>query len=314
MRIVHLSDIHFGCWDTRLSALFDKRILGQLNYLLRRCHQQRFVYLTHALARVRALMPDVVVLTGDITSVGSPPEFALALETLRPLYDHNSFDLIYTPGNHDAYVRNSACCKRLEHAFQVLNQGRYQRTDMPYELERNPCRFMIIDGAVPSNWLRSNGQLSGSTVERVNAWADAPATANTVRVLIGHFPLRDRQGCDLGWRRRLVGCDPLYQRLADTRIDLSLCGHIHHPFVRRESGGGLEICAGALTVAGKLNVIDVTPADGTVHQFWEDVTGNKATGVPIADVIAPARVPQTGQLPACCSSAGTAVETATETT
>ena len=66
MRIAHFSDIHVGRWPQEIRAHFDKRLLGSLNYRLRRSHQFSRDFLPRALCQLRMLAPDWVVCTGDL--------------------------------------------------------------------------------------------------------------------------------------------------------------------------------------------------------------------------------------------------------
>ena len=71
VRIVHLSDIHFGCENTAALDEVRRQILDQ--------------------------PPDLVAVTGDITQAGYPREFAAARDWLDAL----PCPTISTPGNHD---------------------------------------------------------------------------------------------------------------------------------------------------------------------------------------------------------------------
>ena len=133
MRIVHFSDIHIGCWPRSPKAFLDKRILGALNHALRRRQRFRADRLERALIRVRRLSPDWIFCTGDITTIGTPEEFAAACEALKPFIDTVGGRFVYIPGNHDAYVRDAACRAALAEAFPgehdtAVSTGRQRRT------------------------------------------------------------------------------------------------------------------------------------------------------------------------------------------
>ena len=71
MRIVHLSDLHFGRHDPEIVAGLAAEIAE------------------HA--------PDLVVVSGDFTQIGTPIEFAMARDFLRTL----AAPVFAVPGNHD---------------------------------------------------------------------------------------------------------------------------------------------------------------------------------------------------------------------
>jgi len=104
-------------------------------------------------------------------------------------------------------------------------------------------------------------------------WLDPPRGPDETRVLVGHFPVLDERGRALGRRRHLANARALHEALVDGRLDVSLCGHIHAPFVRRERTGSMEVCAGALTVFGKINIVEFGPDGSNVSQSWIDVQG-----------------------------------------
>ena len=59
------------------------------------------------------LRPDLVVFTGDAVSTSDPREFEAAMKRLRPLVD-SGIPILFSPGNHDRYVRDRACREAFE--------------------------------------------------------------------------------------------------------------------------------------------------------------------------------------------------------
>jgi len=155
MRIVHFSDIHLACRPRSASFLFDKRILGSLNFQLRRRSVFKPERLSQALLRIKLLTPDWVICTGDVTCVGSPAETEASVTRLKSLLDHVPGHFLFVPGNHDAYVRNRACRAGLEAAFEQFNGGRWRLSDLPQELRVKGLRFFVVDESRPTNWLLS---------------------------------------------------------------------------------------------------------------------------------------------------------------
>ena len=282
MRIVHFSDIHVNCLPRDPGACCDKRLLGTLNFLVRRRCHFRQQYLDRALLRIRTLAPDWVIVTGDLTCVGSPEEFKVALRELAPLQAATAaFQLLYVPGNHDAYVRNPACRRALDDAFDRLNRGRWRLEELPAAVElTRGLRVFVVNEAQPTPVWCSGGEILAASRERLSAMLGEPRQEGEKRIVVGHFPLRGPTGRSLGRRRGLTGGEFLWQALQEKQFDISLCGHHHPPFLRDEANGTREICAGALTFFGKLNVLDYSPLTGRFHQFWEDVTAEGPQLVP----------------------------------
>jgi 3',5'-cyclic AMP phosphodiesterase CpdA len=284
MRIVHFSDIHVAAWPRDPSVLGDKRVLGLLNYLLRRRHQVHPEYLQRAIGRIRALGPDWVVLTGDLTCVGTGAEFARALDLLSPLCNGPApYQFLFVPGNHDAYVRRPGCATALHAAFDRLNRGRWRLEDLPLRVDLPGLRLFAVDECRPMPWWQSAGEVPAAARTRLQEWLEEPRLPGEKRVLVGHFPARLADGSRLPRRRRLRGDEWLQGILDRGLVDVHLCGHHHPPFLRREPGGALEICAGALTLYGKLNVLDYSAQNGRFTQFWEDLSGEGLRPLPVAD-------------------------------
>ena len=288
MRIVHFSDIHAGCWTRDVSALTDKRLLGQLNYFLRRRAMFRYELVERAAHRIRALSPDWIICTGDITCVGSPEEFERALELLSILTDGAPRTFLFVPGNHDAYVGNAGCRASLGDAFAQLNGDTQGLEGKPREVGASGVRFVLVNEAEPMNCVLSSGGLSAEACEALRSRLDAPRAEGDKRILVGHFPLRDALGRRLGRRRRLRDAEWLYQRFEAAQFDVALCGHVHTPFVRWESSGCVEICAGSLTAHGIFSVLDYSPMTGRFSQFWEDVSNRDPIPLEVPRELAPA--------------------------
>jgi len=64
-------------------------------------------------------------------------------------------------------------------------------------------------------------------------------------------------------RHRLFGQKRLLKLMEDRKIDLSLCGHVHKPFLRVDDSGRGECCAGSVTRNGSMVEIDYAPESGT---------------------------------------------------
>ncbi|MFA5204426.1 MAG: metallophosphoesterase [Lentisphaeria bacterium] len=273
MRLVHFSDVHLCRLPADPLALFDKRLAGGLNFLLRRGGRAHPGYLDALLLRLRTLAPELVVITGDLTTTGSPEEFAAVQERLAPLLS-SRLELLYIPGNHDAYVGERRCRAALADAFQRFNRGRWRLDELPARLTLGPLTLLVADECRPTPPWLSCGEVAPAAAARLRAWLDAPREDGEKRLLVGHFPLRNAAGRPLGWRRRLNGAEPLYAALCNGRLDVALCGHDHTPFRRDEPNGAMELCAGAFTWHGLLNVLDYSPATGRFSQHWESVAGD----------------------------------------
>ena len=107
-KFVLFSDIHeHAVFSTR--ALFDKRLFGLMNSTFCRHGSYRMERIDAAVRTIlNSLRPDLVVFPGDTVSTSDPREFDTALNRLRPLVD-SGIPILFSPGNHDRYVRDLAC-------------------------------------------------------------------------------------------------------------------------------------------------------------------------------------------------------------
>jgi len=283
MRIVHFSDIHAGGWPQSLSGLFDKRAFGALNHLLRRSHLHEWRHVADAVQQIRLLSPDIVVCTGDITTLGEPAEFETALEALRPLIEDHRFELIYVPGNHDAYTAREASQQALADAFSRLNRGKWQLSELPVSLLFQHVRFLLLNEAVPAPAYSSAGIVDAPTRQWLAKELDGKSEDGpAATILVGHYPLLDRHGETVGWRRTCRHNEGLLAALRDGRVNLSLCGHMHTHFARREDGGAAELCAGSLTGSGVFNLVDYNLLEGKIEHRWL-AAGNLKDGAAAVD-------------------------------
>ena len=83
MKIIHFSDIHIGGHLDSFKSCFDKRLIGTLNYKLRRKRHVIWERLERAIDLIKEEKPDYVINTGDITSVSEPSEFKEAERRLK---------------------------------------------------------------------------------------------------------------------------------------------------------------------------------------------------------------------------------------
>ena len=247
LKIIHISDLHLSAPLGRFSALFDKRLIGFLNGAVFRKHAYDPENIRKAIQMIPAEKPDLIVLTGDATTCSQPEEFRLAAELLRPLKD-TGIPILFTPGNHDCYVKAKECTEaRME--FQKYLTG---SAELPAKFETPECTFLITHSAVPTNPLLSCGCVSPETVSFLEQEC---SNKSKPIVLLSHFPVLKQEKGIAGKRRRLNGAEPIREMIRDGRIDLVLCGHIHKPYEILEENGHGEICAGSLAKAGIYRVI-----------------------------------------------------------
>lgn len=103
LRIAHVTDLHW--LDKEHVPLRDmtwKRFIAYANLeLFGRAKQFDPFVREQILDKIDELRPDVLLITGDLTSIGSPNEFAMARRALLPLL--RKYPSYIIPGNHDTH-------------------------------------------------------------------------------------------------------------------------------------------------------------------------------------------------------------------
>lgn len=243
-RILHISDTHFG---TEMDDV-----------------QRALLALSHH------LLPEVIVLTGDITQRARPGQFAAAATFIEAL----PAPVLAVPGNHDIPL------------FNLLRRGlrpylHYQQA-IDRELEPEFLSPTLLLLGVNSTRPRRHvdGELSMAQIRRISQRL-AEASPEQLRVVALHHPVKvveekDRENLV---RRHRKAVDAW----VEAGVDLVLAGHIHLPYVCKlgEPGQRLAWTAQAGTaishrlrdsVPNSVNLIEHECGDGAHHctlQRWD---------------------------------------------
>jgi len=252
LRIAHVSDLHvlspLGSEWRR--AVFNKRITGYANVILRRGRVYRHEYLV-AVLEAAAERADHVVVTGDITNLALESEYAEARRLLDGVA--RTREVTVVPGNHDIYLPQIAHERRFSRHFDVFLHSdlpslatRVPAGDFPRVKLRGPAAFIALSSAVPRPPFVSAGLLGHEQLEALRGILAHPEVARRAPVLlIHHDPLDSRLRVEQ-LRSGLVDARKLREALSRVTRGLVLFGHLH---VRRRSrltteAGTLEVvCA-----------------------------------------------------------------------
>ena len=240
VRLVHLSDLHFGAHDPRLVEAVE--------------------------ASTDKLKPDLVVISGDFTQRARTEQFKEACRFLERLRE-SGHEVLGVPGNHDIPL------------YDVLRRFLSPLTRYRRFIDDTLCPFIELPGVavLGINSARSltfkDGRISESQVEFIRE-TFARTSENAVRVLVTHHPLFELK---VGEQvEPAIGRQDLaLDAVEHSGVDMLLAGHAHHAshdaseLVAR-SGGVLVVQAGTATSTRvreqeqSFNTIDI------VHE--EDVT------------------------------------------
>ena len=267
-KFVLFSDIHeHAVFSPR--ALLDKRFFGLMNSTFCRRGAYRMEHIDAAVRTILdSLRPDLAIFTGDAVSTSDPREFEAALKRLRPLVD-SGIPILFSPGNHDRYVRDRACREAFERFRAELTK--HCPMALPGVYETPELRFVVTDCARPFTPVLSCGEMTPETADFLEREAakDDPRPL----VCVGHFPLLGNDDWK-SFRHRLLGGARATALLNAGKIALSVAGHIHAPFQRLDARGRGELVVGSLTKKDILREITFDDGVFTVRDLnsnWEAV-------------------------------------------
>lgn len=205
MRLIHVSDLHFGHHDEALAAGFAAEIDTQ--------------------------SPDLLVISGDFTQIGSRAEF----ETARKFLDSLNVPYFAVPGNHDIPERN--VLRRFVDPYGLYR--RYIAADVEPDLEMEGVALAGLKTTrrmrLEFNW--SHGSISRDQLVKL-AGRFAAFSPEAVRVVVAHHPvLTPEKEVDLP-HRAVDRADLALETFSRLGVRLVLSGHFHLAYVRHHEQPG----------------------------------------------------------------------------
>jgi 3',5'-cyclic AMP phosphodiesterase CpdA len=218
--LAHLSDPHLPPLPTpRVLQLMNKRALGYLNWTRNRHKYHRREVLDALIGDLKTQAPDHTAVTGDLTNLALPAEFAPAASWLQSVGEPTHVTAI--PGNHDAYVR--ATSDRFAEVFADYFAGDSARAaQFPSLRRRGPLALISLSSAVPTPPLFATGTLGRVQLEALQALLEGLSAEPLFRVLLVHHPLRSTSRI-----KRLTDAPDLLAILRRHGVELILHGHDH---------------------------------------------------------------------------------------
>ncbi|MET3925807.1 metallophosphoesterase [Devosia sp. 2618] len=200
MKILHVSDLHFGHHDPALAAGFADDINAQ--------------------------KPDLVVASGDFTQIGTKEEFLQA----RAFLDTLHAPVFAVPGNHDVPAVN--ILRRFFNPYGLYKK--YIAHDLEPFLEMDGVALvgMRTSRRARLEWNWGHGTISRSQLEDLAHRFDK-ASPNAVRVIVAHHPLLFPTEPMLQKTKRVKRADDALATFAGLGVRLVLSGHFHLSYVRK---------------------------------------------------------------------------------
>jgi 3',5'-cyclic AMP phosphodiesterase CpdA len=228
LRVAHISDIHISTFDgARWRDFLNKRVLGGLNLLL---HRREYTggkadELLSSLERdVSAQKPDLVLFTGDVTSLSLPQEFEKARTFVNLLGDPSRVVLL--PGNHDCYTYEAQKSQRFETVFEDY-VGKSEEA-FPYVRRfGEKLAIVALSSAVATPPPLATGRLGQGQRDRLKELLKGLSQEGRFVVLAMHHPPDKRFQKSGGRMRHMEDWRDLLKLAADANVPMIAHGHEH---------------------------------------------------------------------------------------
>ncbi|MDP9152154.1 MAG: metallophosphoesterase [Myxococcota bacterium] len=261
-RIAHLSDVHMldaRPSRTRSGWSMNHRFLSFGRALDARARRRKLV---NALSEARHAGADHLVLSGDLTEIGSPHEFESLAEVL-----HESAiapeRITLVPGNHDLYSSANGWRDALAGPLAAFAPTSARAAGLVVECAG--VHLLPLDVAFHQPVTRSAGLMADPTFDILERRVADDGLARRPLVVVQHHPPFVRQTRAWHWVDGLIGAARLMILLERFRHVFVLHGHLH-AVVNRALACGVTRVLGATAVvddgdAPRIRLYDVSDGD-----------------------------------------------------
>lgn len=221
LTLAHITDIHLPPLPTvSWRALANKRVLGYLSWHRKRKHEHRDEVLAALCADVAAQDPDHLCITGDLTNIGLPEEYAAVARWLTGLGSEERVSII--PGNHDAYIAIPDETTAARWAPWMRGDG--GTPGFPYLRRRGEVSIIGVSTAVATAPFMASGRVGSAQTRRLAAMLAAEREHDQYRIVMIHHP---PQASAVSWRKGLHDAARLREVFSREGAELVLHGHLH---------------------------------------------------------------------------------------
>ena len=239
MKIAHISDPHMTSLDdVKWHELLNKRILGYFSWRLNRRNSHSVEILSHTLDDLARRQPDHVIISGDLTHLGTINECLEASAWLNGIGAPEHISIV--PGNHDCYV--AADFDATIGRWLAYMQGDPNERDavnrFPYLRIRDTVALIGLSTAVPTAPFFATGRLGAEQLQRLHHLLETTANRGLYRLIVLHH---GPQPGASGHRRRLVDAGEFLSTLEEAGAELIIHGHGHRQVHQALEAGGRSI-------------------------------------------------------------------------
>jgi 3',5'-cyclic AMP phosphodiesterase CpdA len=223
----HISDPHMTTLEGAGGRqLLNKRLLGYLSWRRKRRYQHRRDILTALQHDLQVRPVEQLLVTGDLTHIGLPEEFAQARAWLQQLGDPHQIAVV--PGNHDALIKGS-WQDTFAHWEDYMASDEPVTPWFPSLRVRGAVAYIGLSSACPTPPFMATGTVGKAQLERLPRLLQATRKQGLFRVLyLHHSPLAGTEK----WRKRLTDATALEALIEAQGAELVLHGHGHRAHYR----------------------------------------------------------------------------------
>jgi 3',5'-cyclic AMP phosphodiesterase CpdA len=222
-QLAHLSDPHLSVpGSLGVHDWLGKRALGYLSWRRRRRFEHRAEVLAALGADLARDPPEQILVTGDLTQLGTPGEFIQGRRWLETLGPPQRVGLV--PGNHDC-TRSEPWAGTLAHWQPYLDgDGPRAGPTFPSLRRRGGLALIGLSSAVPTPPLLATGRVGETQLRELESLLAAAGRQGLFRVVyLHHSPVPGQDP----WRKRLVDAPAVAGVIARAGAELVLHGHRH---------------------------------------------------------------------------------------
>ena len=267
MRVLHFGDIHFWKIGTDRDFLYLKRLLGIINLTVRRSRRFPPEYARVVAQEVARQEADLVIFSGDFTTMSLNSEFRMAAEAFAPICEKFGDRLFAIPGNHDRYTPYSVRSGRLEKLLPFASlgdEGQLTRT----QVVSDQLALVGFDCSHPCR-VRSNGTMDDALVEELRVALENQREAGRRVFLVGHYPFAYPPEVEIAWEHKLLGMERLEELVAEFKPAGYFHGHKHIRWQLRSPGAPATPCLNC-GAAGMKSASEEKQAGFLVADFADD--------------------------------------------
>lgn len=185
LRFVHVSDIHLlDLRGVRPWHYLNKRITGRVNLAIKRRRQHDERIFDHAVETGVALGAERLVVTGDLTNLSLPSEFAHAKARLTAI----GLPVTVIPGNHDAYIARVVDDNLFDRYFAEFMTGERDGGEFPFVQHFGDVALIGISTGVPSLPMFATGSVGPGQLQRLDAVLARLGEQDVARIVLIHHP------------------------------------------------------------------------------------------------------------------------------